>query len=188
MAKYIMQPTASGYLRYLLAPFFRNWWAVLTGCASLLAMYVTPAPGVILSGPFVMTTTFVVLTLVFLTLSAITQGWALYAGQLRGLRVASFERNRDVSSGWVFVLAGDVDLPVGTVVDVHKRVGVVEVPLALAQVVTRNSSGAYQAVPIGRLNPVHIREHTAGGLKPSDLVVRVSIDIQRMKEAINDLG
>lgn len=182
-----MQPTLSTYLRYLFAPFFRNWWAALTGCASLLAMYVTPARGATVSGAAMMTVTFVILTLAFLTLSAVTQGWGLYAGQLRGLRVASFERNREVPAGWVFVLAGDVELSVGTVVDVYKRVGAVEVPLALAQVVAQNSSGSYQAVPIGKLNPVHAKEHAAGGLKSADLVVRAQIDIQRMKEVVNDL-
>lgn len=182
-----MQPTASSYLRYLLAPFFRNWWAALTGCASLLAMYVTPAEGVTLSGAAMMTITFVVLMLVFLALATTTQGWALYSGQLHRLRVSSFERNREVASGWVFVLASDVELSVGTVVDVHKRVGSVEVPLALALVVARNSSGAYQAVPIGKLNPVHVQEHAAGGLKAGDLVVGAHIDIQRIKEVVNDL-
>lgn len=182
-----MQPTASSYLRYLLAPFFRNWWAVLTGCASLLAMYVTPAKGVTLSGAAMMTITFAVLVLLFLTAAAAAQGWALYSGQLRGLRVSSFERNRDVPSGWVFVLESNVEVSVGTVIDVHKRVGAVEVPLALIQVVARNSSGAYQAEPIGKLNPVHVQEHAAGGLRAADLVVRAHIDVHRIKEVINDL-
>jgi len=180
-------PTLSSYLHFIFSPFFRNWWAVLTGCASILAMYVTPSQGITLSGTGMMTVTFVVLTLVFITLSVLSQGWQLYMGRLTGLRVMSFERNRDVQEGWVFVLDGNIDLSVGSVIDVYKRTGAAEVPLALVRIVSRNSCGAYQATPIGKINPAHIREHSAGGLKPGDLLVRTSVDLQRIKEVSNDL-
>ena len=87
----------------------------------------------------------------------------------------------------MFVLEGGVDLPVGSVVDIHKRTGAAEVPLALVRIAAQNSLGAYQATPIGRINPVHIQEHSAGGLKPWDLIVRTSVDLQRMKEVADDL-
>lgn len=180
-------PTLSSYLRFIFSPFFRNWWAVLTGCASILAIYITPSQGVTLTGAMMMTMTFVILTMVFITLSVFSQGWQLYMGRLEGLRVSSFERNRDVQEGWVFILDGDIDLAVGTVIDVHKRTGAVEVPLALIRIDARNSDGAYQATPIGKMNPAHIREHSAGGLKPADLIVRTSVDLQRIKEVVDDL-
>jgi hypothetical protein len=134
-----------------------------------------------------MTITFVILTMAFITLSAFSQGWQLYMGRLEGLRVSSFERNRVVQEGWVFILDGDIDLAVGTVIDVHKRTGVIEVPLALIRIDARNSDGAYQATPIGKMNPAHIREHSAGGLKPADLIVRTSVNLQRIKEIVDDL-
>lgn len=180
-------PTLSSYLRFIFSPFFRNWWAVLTGCASILAIYVTPSQGITLTGAMMMTMTFVILTMVFITLSAFNQGWQLYMGRLQGLRVSSFERNRDVQEGWVFILDGDIDLSVGTLIDVHKRTGAVEVPLALIRIDARNSDGAYQATPIGKMNPAHIREHSAGRLKPADLIVRTSVGFQRIKEVVDDL-
>lgn len=180
-------PNLSSYLFFLLSPFFRNWWAVLTGCASILALYITPSQGINLTGAMMMTMTFIVLAMVFITLSAFSQGWQLYISRLEGLRVSSFERNRDIQEGWVFILNGNIDLAVGTVVDVHKRTGAVEVPLALVRIDARNSDGAYQATPIGKMNPAHIREHSAGGLKPADLIVRTSVDLQRIKEVVDDL-
>lgn len=183
-------PTFGSFLRFLFSPFFRNWWAALTGCASILAMYITPSQGITLSGSAMMTATFVALMLLFITLSSLGQGWQLYMGRLGGLHVTSFERNRDMPEGWVFVLVGDIDLAVGTVIDIHKKTGAAEVPLSLVRIASRNSSGAYQATPIGKINPTHIKEHSAGGLRPVDLIVRTSVDLQRIKEVANanDLG
>jgi len=73
--------TLPSFLRFLFSPFFRNWWAVLTGCASILAMYITPSHGITLSGAAMMTATFGVLSLIFITLSVLGQGWQLYIGQ-----------------------------------------------------------------------------------------------------------
>jgi hypothetical protein len=180
--------TMGNFLLFLFSPFFRNWWAALTGCASILAMYITPLEGITLSGAAMMTATFATLTLVFIILSVLGQGWQLYLGRLSGLQVVSFERSRDLPEGWVFVLIGDIDLAVGTVIDIHKKTGVAEVPFSLVRIDSRTSGGAYQATPIGKINPTHIREHSAGGLRPADLIVRTSVDLQRIKEVANDLG
>jgi len=182
------QPTFGGFLHFLFSPFFRYWWAALTGCASIFAMYITPSSGIVLSGAAMMTATFVGLTLFFITISVFGQGWQLYMERLGMVYVSSFERNRDVPEGWVFVIVGGIDLAVGTVIDIHKKTGAAEVPLSLARIVSRNSCGAYQATPIGKINPTHIREHSAGGLRPMDLVVRTSVDLQRIKEVVSDLG
>ncbi|MGD9733582.1 MAG: hypothetical protein AB7U45_15500 [Desulfamplus sp.] len=180
-------PTASSYLRFIFSPFFRYWWAALTGCASILAIYITPSQGVTLTGAVMMTMTFVILTMVFITLSALGQSWQLYMMRPQGLRISSFERNRNIKEGWVFVLYGDIELSVGTVIDIHKRTGTVEVPLALIRIDARNSDGAYQATPIGKMNPLYIKEHSAGGLKPSDLIVCTSVNLQRIREVVDDI-
>jgi hypothetical protein len=151
-------------------------------------MYITPSHGITLSGAAMMTATFGVLSLIFITLSVLGQGWQLYIGQLGGVQVTSFERNRDMPEGWVFVLVGDIDFAVGTVIDIHKKTGAAEVPLSLVRITSRNSCGAYQATSIGKINPTHIKEHAAGSLRPMDLIVRTSIDLQRIKEVANDLG
>lgn len=160
---------------------------MLTGCASILALYTTPSQGRILTGSMIMTMTFIFLTLFFITLSALSQGWQLYLGKLEGLRVSSLVRNRYSPEGWVFILTGDIDLPVGAVIDVHKRKDEIEVPLALIRIEAINSKGAYQAIPIGKMNPAHVKEYSAGGLKPADLVVRTSVNLQRIKEIVDDL-
>ena len=181
-------PTLSSYIRYLTAPFFRAWWAVITGVASLLSLYIAHAWQVVVTAPLATTMTFVILTMAFLVLSVVTQGWALFVAARTGLRVTAFERNREVDEGWIIVIEGSVDVSVGSVIDIHKRAGAAEVPLALVRVTGKNSNGSYQATPIGRINPAHAREHAAGGLKSSDLVVRPFVEMERMTEVLNGIA
>jgi hypothetical protein len=164
------------------APFFWSWWAVVTGVATLFALFAGPQEGVWLSPLALAIVVLVASGLVFLVLSTLSRGWELFVARDGGLRVISFERNRHIAEGWVFILEGNVHLDVGSVIDVHKQSGAAEVPLALLKVVGRNDSGAYQALPIGQLNPVHVREHSAGGLRVPDLIVRKTIDAHRLRE------
>jgi hypothetical protein len=184
----IAVPTFGSYLRYVTAPFFRAWWAVITGLASVLSLYIAHTWQITLTAPFATTLTFIVLTMGFLVISVVARGWDLFVAARTGLKVTSFERSRDVEEGWILVIEGNMDLSVGAVIDIHKRAGAAEVPLALVQVTGKNSNGSYQATPIGRINPAHVREHSAGALRPSDLVVRPFVEMRRMTEVMNGIA
>jgi len=180
-------PTFGDFVAYLTKPFFRTWWAVITGFASILALYVTRDSHFTIDGPGVASLILLGSILLFLVLSVTSQGWKLFRGQSAGLHVLSFEKSRDVAEGWLLIIGGNAEVIVGTVVDIYKRTPAGEVPLAFFEISGRNSDGRYQATPIGRINPSHIREHSAGGLRPSDLVVRTSVEIKRMKEVARDI-
>jgi hypothetical protein len=180
-------PTFGSYVRYLSAPFFRAWWAAVTGLASILSLYIASRSEITLSAPVAFTLTFVVFTMVFLVLSVVAQGWALFQRQATSFTVTQFDRSREVQEGWYLVIASGSVIAAGAVLDVHRRVGSAEVPLALVRVTGTNSDGTYQAVPLGRINPAHIREHAAGRLRPSDLVVRPFVDITRLRESSDDI-
>jgi hypothetical protein len=180
-------PSFASFLGYLTRPFFRGWWLVLTGFASILALYLTGDRSLTISRFIVATFTLVAFTLAFFVLAVVSQGWRLYSQPSKTLRVLAFEKNSDIEGGWLLLIEGDVDVSLGAIVDVHKRAGMGEVPLALFRIESRRSDGAYQAVPIGRINPAHIREHTAGGLRTVDLVVKPFIEYRRLLEVSNDL-
>lgn len=180
-------PTFGDFVAYLTKPFFRAWWAVATGFASILALYITRDSHVTLGGAGVATLTLIGSILLFLVLSVTSQGWKLFAGQSTGFHVVSFEKSRDIQEGWLLIIGGNSEMTVGTVIDIHKRTAAGEVPLAFFEVSGKNSDGHYQATPIGRINPSHIKEHSAGGLRPSDLVVRTSVELKRMKEVARDI-
>lgn len=178
-----MPPSFSAYLRFLTAPFFKAWWAVITGLASFLSLYVANRSTLTLSAMAAFSVTFLLFTLGFFALSAVAQGWTLYSTQGNPLTVVQFDRNRDVEEGWYLVISGSADLSVGSVCDIHRRVGSAEVPLALVRVTGRNSDGTFQAAPLGRMNPSLTREHAAGRLRPGDLVIRPFVDVRRLRES-----
>lgn len=180
------RPTFGSYLRYLTKPFFLSWWVTLSGFASVLALFITPAGGVKLGGIAVASLCLLGFTLAFLIFSVVAQGWNAYAKESTGLKVASIERVRDSKEGWLLIIEGNVEVSVGAVIDVYRRTGVVEVPFALVRVTEKNSAGAYQAMPIGGVNPVHIREHNAGSLRSTDLVVRSFVEMRRLREIANE--
>lgn len=181
------RPTFGGFIAWLTRPFFKAWWAVITGFASLLALYIARDSRITIGGAGIATMILLLFTIAFVVLSVAAQGWKLYAGQGTALHVVSFEKSRDVQQGWLLLIDGSTDLDTGAVIDVHKRTAAGEVPLALFEIVGTNSRGQRQATPIGRINPTHIREHSAGGLRSTDLVVKTSIEMRRMREVARDI-
>lgn len=183
----MFRPSVVDYLAYLLRPFFRAWWAAITGFASVLALFLARDSAVVVRAPTIAIVVLVLFGLMFVILATVTQGWFLYRSQLRSMRVTSFDKSREMAGGWVIVVEAQEDIAIGAILDIHKRSGVVEVPLALVEVIARNSDGAYQARPIGKINPVHIREHANGGLRPTDLIVRPFVEWTRIAEVSRDL-
>ena len=181
------RPSIPDYLSFLFRPFFRAWWAALTGFASVLALFLARESTVEVGGTIIALAVLLAFTILFVLLSVLTQGWALFQQGWVSLRVSSFDRSKELSEGWVLVIEASTELSVGTVLDVYRRSGLAEVPLALVRIVSRNSSGAFQATPIGKINPVHIREHANGGLRPGDLVVRPYLDLSRLREVSRDV-
>jgi hypothetical protein len=125
-------------------------------------------------------------TLVFLVVSVISQGWHAWATR-SGIRVASIERIGAGKQGWLLIVESHADVAVGAVFDVYRRSRSVEAPLALFEVTEKTSTGAYQATPIGAINPSLAREHTAGSLRPADLVVREFVEVRRLRAIADEL-
>ena len=73
-----MGPKFSAYLAFLFQPFFRWWWAAVTGFASIFSVLVTPQSGLVLNSATVAVIIFVGFTMAFLTVSTLVQGWDLY--------------------------------------------------------------------------------------------------------------
>ena len=183
----MIQPSFGDYLAYLLRPFFRAWWAAITGFASVLALFLARESTIAVGGPGIAIAVLLLFSLSFVILAAVSQGWVLYKSQAQTMRVISFEKTKEVAGGWVLIVEAQADIGIGATLDIHKRSGVAEVPLALVEIVGRNSDGAYQARTIGKINPVHIREHANGGLRPTDLVVRPFVKWTRIAEVNRDL-
>jgi hypothetical protein len=99
-----MAPSFSAYLAYLFRPFFRWWWAAVTGFASIFSVLVTPQSGLVLRSPSVAIVIFIGFTMAFLTLSALVQSWDLYRKRQTDLRVAAIQKTKEYGGEYVALL------------------------------------------------------------------------------------
>jgi hypothetical protein len=164
-----MTASLSNYLSWLTAPFFRWWWAAVTGAASLIAFAWTPQT-VSISKPFMLAILLVVSTLLFFALTVTLQGWRLYASRTR-FEILNFlrDKNQDLGFEWVMTFRGPPGVDVDRVLQVNRlfddgRV----IPFAIVKVLGLNDDSIYQAVPVwlspGNLNDFVNHEFTARAL------------------------
>jgi hypothetical protein len=177
-----MKATLGSYLGFLLRPFFRWWWAVVTGLASLLSLLKTPTDGWTVTPVGAFLLTFGASTLLFLVLSVCVQGWQLFTERWSQITVATIQRTKDLAGDWAFVLTSQSSIPVGSVIDIHRKLGDVEVPFAMVQVVKVTTRGDYQAVPIV-IAAAHIRDYALGKFTVADL----DIHGERVRDVGNEI-
>jgi hypothetical protein len=165
-----MAPSFSAYLAYLFRPFFRWWWAAVTGFASIFSVLVTPQSGLVLRSPSVAIVIFIGFTMAFLTLSALVQSWDLYRKRQTDLRVAAIQKTKEYGGEYVALLCGDTDLRVGALVELRRPVGENEILFALVEIRNRTTRGKYPGVPVWT-SAGHQRDYFGGKFAASELVV-----------------
>lgn len=180
-----MQPNIPTYLGWIFRVFFRWWWAALSGTASIAALFWTPQSGITLSNIAVTAMIFVVLTLSFLTVSVLVQGWALYWDRGHQPEVVSIRRSKDLGSDWIFVINGYLQESGGALIEVRRLLEDTEVPFALVRVVGTTERGYYQAVPIW-LSAGNLRDFTQHKFDLSALRAKTSVTYERVLEAFNE--
>ena len=180
-----MQPNIPTYLGWIFRVFFRWWWAALSGTASIVALFWTPQSGITLSNIAVTAMIFVVLTLSFLTVSVLVQGWALYWDRGHQPEVVSIRRSKDLGSDWIFVINGYLQESGGALIEVRRLLEDTEVPFALVRVVGITEKGYYQAVPIW-LSVGNLRDFTQHKFDLSALRAKTSVTYERVLEAFNE--
>src|SRR5258708_25946873 len=111
------------YFGFLFQPFFRWWWAAVTGFASIFGVLVTPQQGLVLKPSTVALIIFAAFTLAFLTLSTLIQGWKLYRGRYTDLRVLDVQKTKEHGGEYVALVCGDVDVQSGTLAELRRQMG-----------------------------------------------------------------
>lgn len=178
-----MQPNIPTYLGWIFQVFFRWWWAALTGTASIAAFFGTPQSGITLSNIAATAMILVVLTLIFLTVSVLVQGWSLYRDRNRQPEVVSIRESKDLGSDWIFVIDGYLQESSGALIEVRRVLEDTEVPFALVKVVEQTRQGYYQAVPIW-LSPGHLRDFTQQKFERSALRAKTSVTYDRIRSCL----
>lgn len=180
-----MQSIISEYLGWLFQPFFRWWWAVVSGTASIVALLGTPPSGITLSNITAAIMVLFVSALVFLTFSVLVQGWSLYWDRNRRLEIVSIRRARDFGADWIFVMRGYLQASIGALVEIRRPLEGTEVPFAIVRVVETTEKGDHQAVPIW-ISPGHQRDFMNHKFAPRTLRAKTTLTYDRVSEAFSE--
>ena len=183
-----MPATYGHFLRLMLGPFFRWWWAAVTGVASIASLFLVPAQGVTLSRFSIAASVLTVSALFFVTLSVLEQGWKLFQDRFIDLEVAAIQRVQEEDMEYIVLLRGYLPTYKGALVELRRRIGEREAPLAFLEVMDRNSQGLYQARAIW-IAPLHRPDLVGNRIALSDVLSSTCIDIdkiRRLKDQILD--
>jgi hypothetical protein len=182
-----MLPTLDRYIAFLFGPFFRAWWAVVTGVASILSFAIVSPSGLTLSRLTVSLSVLFVSALIFLTGSALVQGWQLFRGRFTDLTVVSVQKCRDYGGDYLILLTGSVAGGRGALVEIKRVMGPVEAPFALVELLDRNAKGLHQGKPIW-IAPGHLREFTQGEFSSADLIANSTIGADTIRGKIDSFS
>jgi hypothetical protein len=178
-----MRATVGNYLRLLFAPFFRWWWTLITGAASILSFVVAPPNGVTLPRSMISLLVLVLFALVFLTLSVLYQGWELFEARFVALEVIAIQKCQDYGGEYLILLRGQLPASKGTLIEIRRPIGQVEAPFAIVELFDKNAQGYYQAKPIW-VAPGHLRDFAAGRFVATELIADTYVDADRIRSNI----
>lgn len=178
------EPTS--FLRLIFSSFFRWWWAVITGAASIAGWLSVPQEGISLTPIMFSFLILFVLTLLFLVLSTVYQGWLIYQEHLIRLRIVEFLKSDIYDGEYVILLECNIDIAQGTVVELKRFHAGVEIAIALVEIMEENSKGQYQARPIW-FSPNHFRELRMGQFSYSEIEVEPLVKLRTLQRAKNQI-
>lgn len=137
------------YIVWLLGPFFRWWWAAVTGVIGLIAFAWTPA-SVEVSKPILLLILLLASALLFLSATVVTQGWKLYS-ERSIFRVVSLTRveEGDFDCEWILIFEGPPGIQVDWILQVDRKFDDGRIaPFAIIKVLAQTSECTYQAASV----------------------------------------
>ena len=181
----IAKPTVSSYLSWIAGPFFRWWWAALTGVVSILGYFGTPPSGFILSRNAILLLIFAFFSIAFLGLSSTVRGWKLFFWREQPLRVISVRKDKDYDSKLLFVLDGFLDKKAGVLLEIRRLLDRAELPFCVVRVIDTTEEGRTQAVAIWT-SPSHMRAFSRREFGARDLRVSSILTFDRIQEVFDE--
>lgn len=171
-----------GFIRLIFSSFFRWWWAVITGFASIASWLFVSREGILLTPLMFSLLILLGLSLLFLVLSTVYQGWLIYQKHFTSPRIVGFPKGDFYGSDHVFLLESDTDIAQGTVIELKRFYDGVEVAIALVEIVEKNSKGQYQANPVW-FSPGHLRDLRMGQFGYPELDAELSVKLRTLQKA-----
>ena len=159
------------FLGIMFGPFFRWWWATITGVATIAGWFLFPASGFGLSRIWICFLILLFFTLLFLTISAMYQGYKLFRNSCSRLTLDSIQRCDDFSGDHLFLFKGNRNTEIGSLLEVYRDLADLEVCIALIEVIHIKDDGIVQAKPIW-FSPIHKRDLQGGRIGITCLTLR----------------
>lgn len=157
---------------------------MITGFASIASWLFVSREGILLTPLMFSILILLGLTLLFLVLSTVYQGWLIYQKHSPRLRIVGFQKCNDYGGEHVFLLEGSIDAAQGTVIELKRFYTGVEVTIALAEIREKNSKGQYQADPFW-ISPGHHRDLKMGQFVYSEIEAEPLVKRQTLQKAID---
>jgi hypothetical protein len=179
-----------GFLRLIFSSFFRWWWAATTGFASIagfLAALTRPEEGILLpplvSGALALFGS----ALLFLTISTVYQSWLIYQKHFTRLQVVGFSRHGDNYPDSFFILESHISYAPGTLIELQKFHGGLDVTIALVELMKQNSRGQYPARPIW-ISPGHRRDLRIGQFVYSEIKAEPLVQWETIQRVVDQIA
>ena len=175
-----------GFFGLLFSSFFRWWWALITGLISIVSYLAVPGD-IHLNKFYSAILTFCVLTLVFLVISTVYQGWLLYKNRLTAPKVVGFLNSNIYSGKFVFLIESTIPIEQGKIAELQRFDNGIESCFALIEFKECNSKGQFQAHPIW-IAPGHLRDLQMNKFVMSDINVNLIVDLNTLYSAKDNLN
>lgn len=122
------------------------------------------------------------LTLLFLVSSTVYQSWLIYQEHSSRLRIVGFHKCDNYGSEHVFLLQGEIPVAQGAVIELKRFYAGVEVPIALVEIMEKNTKGQYQARPVW-ISPGHLRDLRMGQFVYSEIECDPLVKLRTLQKA-----
>ena len=159
------------FLGIMFGPFFRWWWATITGVATVGGWFLFPASVYILTRIWICFLILFFFALMFLTISATYQGYRLFKNSYSKITLRSIQRCDDFGGDHIFLFVGNYNTEIGSLFEVYRNLADVEVCIAIVEVVHIKDDRTVQAKPIW-FSPGQKRDLQGGIIGITSLTVR----------------
>lgn len=173
------------YFGLLFSAFFKWWWAIITGVASVGSFLAVPESGVSLSPLVFGICVLMSFALVFLTLTTVYQGWRLFDQRLTSASYADVCAHDQYEGGLAYLLSSHIALSNGTLVELRRSHEGAESLLAVLEVVESNARGQLQAQAVW-VSPGHLRDLRLNKIQRTDLTVSPVLSARTLSVVIAD--
>ncbi|MCZ3364406.1 MULTISPECIES: hypothetical protein [Methanobacterium] len=174
-----------GFISLLLDSFFRWWWALITGLASLISLFILP-DNIMINQAYFSILIIIISVLLFLCASTLYQGLSLYQNRLSAPKVIGSLNSKIYGGDIVFLIESSSIIIPGKIAEFRRFHNGVEVSFALVEFMEENSKGQLQAKPLW-ISPAHLHDFKLQKFSTSDITVDLLIQSRTLSDAKDSL-